>query len=80
MASTALPHHFPGAAEPAFLALRVRLRRGALDRALADGAPSDGHPDLALRARQLATPAEARLVAAASPRSSATSTARRPAR
>ncbi len=63
MASTALPHHFPGAAEPAVLALRVRLRRGALDRALADGAPSDGHLDLALRARQLATPAEARLVA-----------------
>jgi hypothetical protein len=48
---------------PPFLGLRVRLQRGALDRALADGARPYDSPALSLRARQLATRPEADRVA-----------------
>ena len=63
MASTAtLDRHAPtprAAARP-LLGLRVRLHRGTLDRALADGTPTLSTPALALRASQLETPHEVR--------------------
>jgi len=63
MASTALLHHRARAGTPPFVGLRVRFAQGALDRALADDARPARSPELALRARQLATPREARMVA-----------------
>jgi len=67
MASTAtLDRHAPtprAAARP-LLGLRVRLHRGTLDRALADGTPTLSTPALALRASQLETPHEVRVVGA----------------
>jgi hypothetical protein len=63
MSSTALIHDLPDGRVPPFLGLRVRLQRSALDRALADGGRPEASPLLALRARQLERPTEARLVA-----------------
>jgi hypothetical protein len=63
MASTAPLDQIAGAGSPPLLGLRVRFQRGALDRALADGRRPDATPALALRAQQLASPREARVVA-----------------
>src|SRR6185437_1465740 len=67
MASTATLDSHPAAPRidgPPLLGLLVRLRHGALDRALADGADPLGSASLALRARQLERPGEVRLVSA----------------
>jgi hypothetical protein len=63
MASTALLDHLPQDRTPLLLGLRVRLRRPALDRALADGERPEASPLLALRADQLTRPKEVALVA-----------------
>jgi hypothetical protein len=63
MASTAVPDHPPGDHFSHLLGLRVRLRRQALDRELADGGRPGGSSLLALRAWQLERPSQARLVA-----------------
>ena len=67
MASTATLDRHPATprtgARP-LLGLLVRLQRGALDRALADGAAPLRSPALALRARQLESGREVALVAA----------------
>ena len=63
MASTALLDHLPQDHTPLLLGLRVRLRRLALDRALADGQRPEASSLLALRAAQLTRPKEVALVA-----------------
>jgi hypothetical protein len=63
MASTALLDHLPGDPVPLLLGLRVRLRRLALDQALADGERPEASPLHALRAAQLTRPAQVALVA-----------------
>jgi hypothetical protein len=63
MASTALLDRLPHDRAPRLVGLRVRLRRAALDRALADGERPDGSALLARRARQLTRPDEVRIVA-----------------
>jgi len=49
MASTALLDRLPQDRTPLLLGMRVRLRRLALDRALADGERAEASPLLALR-------------------------------
>jgi hypothetical protein len=62
MASTALLDRLPQDRSPLLLGVRVRLRRLALDRALAGGERAEASPLLALRAAQLTSPKEVRIV------------------
>ena len=64
MASTATFDHDSATRTTVAPALLVRLRRGTLDRALADGYDPFSSPALAVRAQQLEAPHEITLVAA----------------
>jgi hypothetical protein len=63
MASTALLDRLPQDRTPLLLGMRVRLRRLALDRALAGGERAEASPLLALRAAQLTRPRQVAIVA-----------------